>query len=252
MTPTVPKTPVSVCCGTAIERPRFYARQIITADDLTLDQDYSREKFRRHARFLHGWGVVCGATLEYTTKPWIIRVTGGYILDPCGSEIVLCKDVCFDVRTRCMTTTTVPDPCADVWQPPAPAATKPVNVFVAIAYAQTQGRPVRVKAAGCGCGENQCESSRWQDGYTICVLDTLPDSHTNTKPQTVPITEGLPPACPPVITDPWVVLGQAIVQPDGTISQIVYSNCRRQVVSFADCWWRPTDPAANPNPSGNA
>ena len=119
MTPTLPKP--SVCCGTgtANERPRFYPRQIITADDLTLDQEYSRQKFQRHNRFLHGWGVVCGATLDYTTKPWMIKVAAGYVLGPCGEEIVLCTDVCFDIRTRCVTAAPPgQDPCADIWQPP--------------------------------------------------------------------------------------------------------------------------------------
>ncbi len=244
MTPTLPN--VSVCCGTAIERPRFYPRQIITADDLTLDQEYFREKIQRHAHFLHGWGVVCGATLDYTTKPWLIKVDAGYILTPCGNEIVICNDICFDIRTRCLTATTGQDPCADIWQPPVRPANGPTTVFVAIEYVQLQGRPVRVAAAGCGCADNQCESSRWQDSYRICVLDTLPDSHKG-NPQTSPTTEGPPPACPPVITNPWVVLGAVTVQVDGTVSNIVYSTCRRQVVTFAPCWWRPTDPAANPN-----
>ena len=250
MTPTLPT--VSVCCGTAIERPRFYPRQIITADDLTLDQEYFRDKLQRHARLLHGWGVVCGATLDYTTSAWMIKVNAGYILGPCGNEIAICKDVCFDIRSRCVTgTTTGQDPCADIWQPPAPtaAAAGPTTVFVAIAYSQLQSRPVRVAAAGCGCSENQCESSRWQDSYKICVLDTLPASHTG-DPRRSPVMEGPPPACPPVPTDGWVVLGAATVQTNGTVSNIMYSNCRRQVVSFAACWWRPSDPG--PNPNGNA
>jgi hypothetical protein len=245
MTPTIPD--VSICCETTAEYPRFYPRQIVTADDLTLDQRFSREKARRHSRFLHGWGVVCGATLDYTTKPWMIKVRAGYVITPCGDEIVICKDVCFDLRDRCITAPPAgQDPCGDVWQPPA-AAQGAITVFVAIEFSQTQTRPVRVKSAGCGCSDNQCESSRWKDGYRICILDTLPESHQG-DPNPVPVTAGDPPQCPPVIVDPWVVLGAVTVQTDGTVSTIVYSNCRRQMVSFAKSWWRPADPPVNTPP----
>ena len=44
-----------------LERTRFFARQLVTPDDLTQDQIYFREKHRRHNRMLHGWGIVCGA-----------------------------------------------------------------------------------------------------------------------------------------------------------------------------------------------
>lgn len=44
-----------------LERPRYYARQLMTPDDLLLEADYFRDKLRRHNMFLHGWGVVCGA-----------------------------------------------------------------------------------------------------------------------------------------------------------------------------------------------
>ena len=36
------------------ERPRFFARQLVTPLDLTLGQEYFRTKLRRHNRLLHG------------------------------------------------------------------------------------------------------------------------------------------------------------------------------------------------------
>ena len=227
------------------ERPRFYPRQIVTADDLTLDQTYFVNKSRRHNRNLHGWGIVCGGALDYSTKPWMVVVKSGYVLGPYGDEIVVCKDVCFDVRTRCVTATPGSDPCADVWQPSAPTAgTTTSSAIIAIEYAAIQTRPVRVNSAGCGCQENQCEASRCQDSYRICVLDAVPASH-NGDPRHAPTLEGTPPACP-APSDPWVVLGTVALQPDGTVTQISYAH-RHQVVSYAPCWWQPTDPGPNPN-----
>src|ERR671926_474960 len=83
------------------ERPRYYSRQLITPDDMTLEQDYFRTKLRRHNRFLHGWGVVCGAEVAEANKPWKVVVKAGYILGPFGDEIYVEKDQCLDVRTAC-------------------------------------------------------------------------------------------------------------------------------------------------------
>ena len=49
------------CDNGVFERPRYFARQIITAGDMTLEQQYFRDKLRRHNYYLHGVGVVCGA-----------------------------------------------------------------------------------------------------------------------------------------------------------------------------------------------
>ena len=71
--------PPSLAKGT-IERPRFFPRQLVTPDDLTLGQEYLRNKIRRHNRYLHGWGVVCGTRVDASTKPWKVIINKGYIL----------------------------------------------------------------------------------------------------------------------------------------------------------------------------
>jgi hypothetical protein len=224
------------------ERPRFYPRQIITADDLTLDQEYFREKLRRHNRLLHSWGIVCGATLEKTETPWCVVVRSGDILGPYGDEIVLYKDICFDLRNRCLEAAAMSeDPCADTWQPPPAASQAALTTsYVAVKYVQVQTRPVRVRGASCGCADNQCESSRWRDSYQICVLDTLPASHT-AVPKT--LDETIPPPCPVALSDPWVVLGAVTLSTEGTVQTIAYNPFRRQVMSFPESsWWSPSDP----------
>ena len=47
-----------------LERVRYFSRQALTAEDMTADQEYFRAKLRRHNRYLHGWGVVCGMIVE--------------------------------------------------------------------------------------------------------------------------------------------------------------------------------------------
>src|SRR5882762_2817634 len=92
------------------ERPRYYARQLITSDDLTLEQEYFRNRLRAHNRLLHGWGVVCGAHVcpspSSTTsgyKPWEVIVEPGYILGPYGDEIIIDCRRMVDLRTSGVT-----------------------------------------------------------------------------------------------------------------------------------------------------
>src|SRR5947209_10205738 len=47
-----------------LERVHFFPRQLLTADDMDAEQHYFRQKLRRHTRFLHGWGVVCGCEVK--------------------------------------------------------------------------------------------------------------------------------------------------------------------------------------------
>ena len=42
-------------CGEPLERMRYFPRQLLTADDMRTEQEYFREKMRRHNRYLVGW-----------------------------------------------------------------------------------------------------------------------------------------------------------------------------------------------------
>ena len=81
-----------LCAGIAtsgLERLRYFPRQLLTADDMRAEQEYFREKQRRHNRLLHGWGVVCGleVVLDAETGPLAVCVCPGYALGPFGDEI---------------------------------------------------------------------------------------------------------------------------------------------------------------------
>src|SRR5690242_1272175 len=63
-TPASPCQPAPVCpaCGglECLCRPRFFAGQLLTEDDLNRLDDYVVAKNRLHNRYLVGWGVACG------------------------------------------------------------------------------------------------------------------------------------------------------------------------------------------------
>jgi hypothetical protein len=228
------------------ERPRYYPRQVITPDDLTLGLDYLLKLQRRHNRLLHGWGVVCGAQVcpvipangTGLPRPWKVIVKPGYILDPYGREIMIDCEICFDLRKRCTTGVTGEscgekvDPwCSDVFI--APEQDRPF--YVAVQYKQIQARPVRVQPAGCGCDDTQCEFSRWRDAYEICVLDECPASQHD-PPQTDEVGHGHLLDCPECPAEPWVVLAEVKVNTEGEIEWIDNCSCRRLVVSYANPW----------------
>jgi len=223
-----------------VERPRYYPRQLITADDLTLEQNYQRDKLRRHNRMLHGWGVVCGAKLAIPDKqdPYKVLISGGYILGPIGDEIWIERDICFDLRIRCLPVDEVEDPCDPCNDGLAQQPLAEGTVHVAIRYQEIKSRPVRVQPVGCGCDDSPCEYSRVRDGYELCVLDECPSSHTEAPPQLSDLTSGQLPDCPPRPTDPWVVLAAVTVDAEGKITNIAHCSCRRQVASFARFWWK--------------
>jgi hypothetical protein len=80
-------------CG--LERPSYFAGQLLSAKDLQDEQDYFRARLRRRNRRLHGAGVVSGLTVSVRpgsgrTRPSVV-VEPGFAIDPRGEEIDVCR-----------------------------------------------------------------------------------------------------------------------------------------------------------------
>lgn len=91
---------LSTPCGQdegVLTRPRYFTGQLLSEADLQLEQDYQREKLRRHNRALHGVGIVrgLGVRVEATTDApgGRLQVDAGYAIDPCGNELALGQGV---------------------------------------------------------------------------------------------------------------------------------------------------------------
>jgi hypothetical protein len=240
-----------ICETGFLERPRYFARQLLTPAEMTLEQTYFRDKMRRHNRFLHGWGVVCGAIVCVVPKqdgngaePWKIHVSSGYLLGPYGDEIVIDTGRVVDLRTPGASGTTGANPVeqTDPWCSPVFVERKGGPLFVAVKYKEVMCRPVRTQPNGCGCDDSQCEYSRLRDGYEIGVLDACPDDHTD-PPSLDDFNQGGNPACPPCPPEPWVVLAEVQMDADGSILAIDNCSCRRIVLSFAGVWRECVDGA---------
>ena len=78
-----------------IKRPNFFAGRILGAATLTAEQDYQREKRRRHNRAILGDGVVSGLSVGIDSDGGTATavIASGYAIDAFGEEISLPCDV---------------------------------------------------------------------------------------------------------------------------------------------------------------
>jgi hypothetical protein len=92
---------------TSFERVNYFFGQVLGLSDFRDAQAYMVEKLRLHNRCLHGWGVVCGLSVEPLPPPTDpcapppsetdtppgklarVRVGAGLALDPAGRELVV-------------------------------------------------------------------------------------------------------------------------------------------------------------------
>jgi hypothetical protein len=233
-----------------LERPRYFARQLVTPAELNLESQYFVDRMRRHNRMLHGWGVVCGAqvcrvpTADGTAgEPWKVRIAPGFLIDGHGNEVEIGADRIVDLRSTGVSVGCgdPPGELSDPWCNDVPVDREPGRLWLAVCHRDCLVRPVRTQPTGCECDETPCEYSRWQDGYDVRLLPECPESHQGPPPDPRAFLQrfrGRLPACPECPEDPCVVLAVVDFDDDGTILAIDNCSCRRMVVSIAEFWWR--------------
>ena len=223
-----------------LERTRYFSKMLVTADDLTKDQNYYLEKRRLHNRLLHGWGIVCGLEVRGNPKsgaPLNVTICPGYALSPQGDEIYVPTEIQFDIE-RCIVGQSAPchSPCAPV-VPDDVISTMPF--YIAIKYDECMSHPVRVPPVGCGCDDTVCEYSRIRDSYEVRCLGSLPDSDgenyqvQNTLCDAVNTSKVV--AFLPCPESPWIVLAKVEIEVnvDQIRAPVLYSDCRRVLLSTA-------------------
>ncbi|HEY4943566.1 MAG TPA: hypothetical protein VII56_19215 [Rhizomicrobium sp.] len=151
-------TPCPSCGGlNCLCRPRFFAGQVLTEDDLNRLENYVIEKNKLHNRYFYGAGVVCGLEVVCDIcNTANVTVKTGYALSPCGEDIVVCKDasvnVC-DLINRCKPVQNNCDPYG--FQQPGNCTQGVQKWVLSICYNETPSRgvqPLTSGASSCGCG----------------------------------------------------------------------------------------------------
>lgn len=79
-------------CPDPIRRPHYFAGALLSVDDLTSEQNYHREKQRRHNLHCHGYGIVQGlhVSTAHNESASTVTIEPGVAIDPGGNEIELC------------------------------------------------------------------------------------------------------------------------------------------------------------------
>jgi hypothetical protein len=190
----------ATCLNEGYSRPRFFAGQLLTEDDLQQLTNYVMAKNRLHARYLAGSGVVCG--LEVVCHPCgggTVIVNPGYALDCCGNDIVLACPQTLDInrmvrelQLKLRGGFDCGDPCAESQgsgtgyghgtsyrganqsgKEEAPAsgghtaqASYPERAYcLYINYCEQPTDPVAPYATDSPCGQLTCEPTRVREGF---------------------------------------------------------------------------------------
>jgi len=173
-------------CGdeSSFIRPRFFAGQLLTEDDLQLLTSYVSGKFRYRNRMLFGSGVVNG--LGVFCDPCggsKVSVDPGYALDCCGNDIVVTCPQTLDInalvrafRRGALNGVECADPCEDADGNPSVSPRRKYELL--IRYCEQATDPVSPFGTDDDCGgSSPCEPSRNREGYSFelrCVT-TRPD-----------------------------------------------------------------------------
>jgi len=164
------------CEPRSFVRPRFFAGQLLTEDDLDLLGEYVVGKNRLHNRALWGPGVVCG--LDVHCDPCggaSVVVSPGYALNCCGDDVVVpCAetvDIVGLIKQLNLGSLggTCADPCDDrpstSGKGAAPDPKAPIRrYFLYIRYVEDATDPVSPYATDEPCAQ-VCEPTRIREGH---------------------------------------------------------------------------------------
>jgi hypothetical protein len=195
-----PEPPTCPECGQleCLCRPRFFAGQLLSEQDLNRLDRYIVKKHRLHNRYLHGWGVVCG--LEVTCHPCddeYVNVSTGYAIGPCGEDIIVCKpdsvNIC-ELIKQCRDRERADNECRPYGYSPECKGAEEQWVL-AVRYQETPSRGVTALRGGtcgepakaCGCSDGSSHCSNGAVGTADC------SSFKNRKPR------GAPAECEPTL-----------------------------------------------------
>jgi len=182
----------------SLKRPAYDPGHYLASSDLCTEQRYLRQRLRRHNRYLHGWGVVCGlwvAPARDPRRPWEVLVCPGYALGPYGDEIFVPRRVPADIRDW-------------IWLRPVILRRPAAVAYVAVRYAEFAVRPVPTNPASCGCHDPVYVPSRIRDDFNVEILWALPQPEAS---DTFDLCSDKTPTCPKCPASAYVVLASVLL-----------------------------------------
>jgi hypothetical protein len=167
-----------VCGGLkCLCRPRFFAGQLLTEEDLDAAQRYVIEKNKLHNRHLFGSGVVCGLAVRCNPCDGVVVIEPGYAIDSCGNDIVVCEAQQFDVIEYLETSFREEgnDCNGKIRRPPWIFDDRAKEYCLIISYNEEHTRPMTAMARDSGCSTRRCEPSRTSEVFRFDLVEEKPD-----------------------------------------------------------------------------
>lgn len=169
--------------GNGLVTPLYFPRQLVLAEDLTLDRTSRDAELARARRLLHGWGVVAG--LIPTVDGDTVTVGRGYAVTPTGGEVYLAGDLeveeiraavlacCGDGAGRCS-----PDP-PETTRDGSGMEAGPLISWLVARPTVHDAEPRPGIAEGCRHPANGLHPTRQCSGVRLELVCDLPDSHVD-------------------------------------------------------------------------
>jgi hypothetical protein len=169
------------CAVPAFCRANYYTGKLLTERDFSGEQRYHTDKLRLHYMALHGWGLVCGLTVEphpYCPQLRIV-VDPGIGIDDCGREVRVLKQV--ELALPSPDTSTAPkQPCPPDPAIAAPAETAPAAVvqppviYVCVRYCDNPVEFTPAPFDDCGCNSNGQQPNRVCEAFEFKLFEGEP------------------------------------------------------------------------------
>lgn len=190
------------CCGlTCFERPNYFCGQLLSDADLTLQENYFREKNKLYHRTIDGYGVVCGLRLKCDGRcNGHITIGEGYAIDCCGNDLIVCKQESFDVIGELRKKKWLLEPCDDPCKDKSKYQNKDKDkdkdkdqdkdkdhhrdeddgclyrqcFYIGICYSEEPSTYVTPYTTDCSPGPGPCQPTRVRECVSFEIYDKIP------------------------------------------------------------------------------
>lgn len=150
-----------------LARNNYFTGKLLVERDFKEEQHYFMGKDRRHNKYLHGWGTVCGLKVKQHPNPacrgQYVLVELGVAVDCCGREILVEREQTVDFRSLFL----------DAWREKfgknAEPDEKPHRLQLSLCYTECPTEEVPSLFEDCGCDDTGSQPNRILESFHFDV-----------------------------------------------------------------------------------
>src|SRR5579859_802345 len=139
-----------------LARNNYFTGKMLVERDFTDEQHYHMGKQRRHARYLHGFGSVCGLKVKQhpndNCRHQYVVIEPGTAIDCCGRELLVTQNEYFDFAAK-------------IAEKKVDLGTQAHTLQICLRYSACAAEQVPVLFDDCASGDTFTQPNRIIDGY---------------------------------------------------------------------------------------